>query len=436
MSGDSAAGSLRQALAIAVVRSKRQHATEAAELRARAERAEAQLRQQQQQHTQLQEWAASLLRLTTGSSSPGHSHALADDERGPGVITTTCSAGTTSAASPRRSDSIFLPPLTLSLPGPGSDGPAAAAEALQLQDGYQQLHEQLALSAAAAATGSGGGAAGAASAEVQGRAATLGAMLLHNLRMLQLLQPPAPGTQHASSGTGHAQGSKAAAIDDLSSFVSSTLLHAPKSSLSAAYARQCAALLAALLTPGAAPPAQPAHEQPRALAAQAVQLLQHVMRTRLAPELGPPPPASLLAAAGPSSRQPALSAAAAATALLQEMSAFPSTALLMALVTAQQLAALVQQQQEAWPGLQAAAEPATPAPPGWRPCLQDAASTSAAAFQASFAVVDDLVGLPRQQGRSWVVQAALRMPCMILHGCCWAGACHLLILPDGVTPPC
>jgi hypothetical protein len=190
--------------------------------------------------------------------------------------------------------------------------------------------------------------------------------------------------------------------------VSHTLLRLPRSSLSCAYMRQCAALLAAILAglqqPGAPQAAargkqqqQPAYEQPAALALQVVQFLQHLLRVRTA---GDVLVASLLAPACSAGDAPSRSSgdasssanmAAAATAMLQQVSTCPGTAMLLTLAAAQCLLDLVEQQQHARASLAAARLPDASSGTQLPQQLQEAATMQAVAVQAAHSLLDDLV---------------------------------------------
>jgi hypothetical protein len=366
--------SLRQALAVAIVRSKRRCTAEAAEWRAKAARLEAQLQEQRQQHAQLHAWATSLV-----PDAAAHAQGAA--------------AGSGSPEQPRGSNRLFLPPLALAAPSSSQPRP----QGLQLQGSYQRLQHQLLVSAAATAHGS------AATEVLQGKALGLSSMLLENVKMTRLLHAPA-GAGGGQGSSSFAQGSSAAAVADTSDFIMTTLLHVPRSSLSAAYMRQCAALLAAILAQQGSGTARPAagatcamtphntsqqlghapYKRPEALAVQVVGLLQQLLREQAA---GVELLSCLSARPAPAG---ACATTAAATAMLQQMSALPSTALLLTLAVAQHLAQLVQVQQEAHTCMAGASLSAMLSTNGVK-WLEQAAAASVAAFQASGPLLDELV---------------------------------------------
>jgi hypothetical protein len=367
--------SIKQAVAIAIVRHKRRANQEAEEWRAKAQRLEAQLQEQAAGNAALKEWATSIFNSSSSAKpTAGTRHA----QRGRRLAKNIIHDSPAEQASPvAAAAGIFLPPLTLptsgaaAAAGPG-DGPYScntASCAPALQDSYQALFQQLLLTAQASST------CGAASSVLNGKAASLSDMLLTNMRMLLRLQQlgnssNTPNPSSASNSTAaapQALGAMSGGLQDswptetmatLSSFITGTLLQVPGSSLQRAYMQQCAALLAALLAH--LPATQPEQEQQQhiqhqkqpaeagrplqqqlhkqqqasqagAVAVQAVNLMQQLLTEKMSA----------------SSSATSSATTAAASAMLQQLSTFPSTALLLALAVAQQLQRLVQQLQQA-----------------------------------------------------------------------------------------
>lgn len=331
---------IKQALAIAIVRQKRKTNKDADEWRIKAAWLEQQLVQEQDNHLALKQWTCSVLQQT--SAAPA-------------------AEPMTSKAQNHMPDSIVLPPLVL---GPSYSRDASSSHGTA----YASLQHQLLLAAKTCAY-----ADYAAVAEVlDGKAAALSDMLLTNLQMLQSL-----ASQHTAAprqrqgGNSLITPSPAVATGRLlatTRFVQETLLHVPSSSLRSAYMRQCAALVAALLSgtstaasihqqrqtaakekyPAAATsPVQDLDAgatagQPEALAVETVQFMQQLLRHKMRAGSSP----SVTSA--PNTEQQQIDAvSAAATAMLQQLSTFPCTALLMSLSLAQQLQQYVQQLQQA-----------------------------------------------------------------------------------------
>jgi hypothetical protein len=325
---DGQQASLRHALAIAIVRNKRRCVQEAAEWRAKAQKLENDLQDQQAKQAQLQQWVANVLQQQQKESSMpepleqtqvGHAQLLP--------------AG------------IFLPPLSCDSWISDQQQPAVNLHALR---------KQVALAAAAAGDGY-----SSVAALMEGKAAALSHILLTNVQMLQqLAAQPSTGSTGGSSGSS-AQGHASECVSGIGTFITSTLLQAPKSSLSSAYMKQSATVLAAVLAPPASNAIGPAaaaagatgcsqHSQhgqlgpdsPEALAVQVVQLMQQLLQLRAAGAAN-----NLDAETGANSSSAAVGAAATVT--LQQLSTFPSTALLLCLAAAQHMQQCVQELQEA-----------------------------------------------------------------------------------------
>jgi hypothetical protein len=367
--------SIKQALAIAIVRHKRRANQEAEEWREKAQRLEAQLQEQAAGNTALKAWAAGI--FNSSSSSANATAGARRVQRGRRVVQNSMQDTPEGGASPAAASAgIFLPPLTLPTSGAAAAGPGSgpyscntASGAPALQDSYQALHQQLLLTAQASSN------CNAASSVLNGKAASLSDMLLTNMRMLLRLQqlgnsstsPNPLSASNSAAAPPPALSAMSGSLQDswptetmttISSFITGTLLQVPGSSLQRAYMQQCAALLAALLAhlPAAQlqqeqeqqtqhqklpadagrPLQQQLHKQQQAsqagaVAVQTVHLMQQLLTEKMA--------------ANSSSTSNAT--AAAASAMLQQLSTFPSTALLLALAVAQQLQRLVQQLQQA-----------------------------------------------------------------------------------------
>lgn len=370
--------SIKQALAIAVVKHKRKCRQEADEWRAKAQRLEAQLEQQAEGNAALKAWASSILHDSAAAAAINTPHS----PQAAGI------SETVHDEQQQLAHSIFLPPLTLpSSCGSVEEEPSAAPA---LQAAYHNLQQQLLLTAQASCYT-------AAAGVLNGRAAALSGMLLTNMRMLVKLQHLGDGAASsrkpaASSTAGAGQDAATTAVGNtlqqspvpdtvaaLGSFITGTLLQVPNSSMRMAYMQQCAALLAALLSqPPDTPPAvqqqllhglasvQPTAGQPlqqllhnkqscsraNAVAVQAVGLLRQLLVTKTT---GRYTGATALHLQQPlqetaddrSHNASSSSLVAAAAAMLQQLSTFPSTALLMALAVAQELQQRVQQLQKA-----------------------------------------------------------------------------------------
>lgn len=338
---------IKQALAIAIVRQKRRLAHEAESLRTKAQRLEQQLQQQQLSYVQLQQWTTSVLQGAAAGTSPAMDTAGHEDDAG--------IAG-----------GMFLPPLVMQ----------KSCDAMQssTQELYMSLQQQLLLAAKA-----GHSTSSLALAEaMDSKAAVLGDMLLTNIQTLQSLQTitPAGSGQNGALGASSSHGQNSAAgaggrhitypadmAAQISSFVLSTLIQTPSSSLRSAYMRRCASLLAALLAhltavapddsckqAGATLQHETAvitPEQEELLPAEVVQLMCSLIRHMLHPSTG----GSHAAAAADEWHQllqlQDTGAAASARTMLQQLSLFPSTALLMTVASARQLHMQVQQLQKA-----------------------------------------------------------------------------------------
>lgn len=406
---------IKEALAIAIVRHKRKANQEAEEWRSKAQKLEAQLQEQAAGNAALKAWATSMFKNSSGSDvlarqGQQHSSFLQDS------ISNKSRAWASDAApgaGPAQAG-IFLPPLTL----PSTSAAAAAvecdgyyscnpsSEAHAVQGDYQSLQQQLLLAAQASSSS-------AASSVLSGKAASLSDMLLTNMHMLLRLQQLGNNSASNTSSISNAAAAPSAlaamssslqdswpteTIAMLSSFITGTLLQVPGSSLQRAYMQQCAALLGALLARLPATLQQQEQQQERpnhlgkplqqqldkqlqgsqagAVAVQAVNLMQQLL-------------AEKLALAGSSSSS---STASAAKFMLQQLSTFPSTALLLALAVAQQLQRLVQQLQ------QASAQASTPQlGRGFSfDQLQHssrALTVAAELFEASHGLVEELVSL-------------------------------------------
>jgi hypothetical protein len=359
---------IKQALAVAIVRHKRQANQEADEWRAKAQRLEAQLQEQAAGNAALREWATSLFNShsrTEAMMQPRQQRSgflqdsISGKQEGFEAATAPASAG------------IFLPPLTLptsaaaaaaQLEGFDACKPTAGAPALL--DSYQDLQQQLLLAAQASSASS------AASSVLSGKAASLSDMLLTNMRMLLRLQQlgstadPSAAVNAAVAAPTALSGMRGSlqeswpteTVATLSTFITGTLLQVPSSSLQRAYMQQCAALLAALLAHlPATPPQQEQQQQPLeqvgrplqqqlqkqqqasqagAVAVQAVKLMQQLLAEKM------------VLKGSSTSHTAASTAAAAAKVMLQQLSTFPSTALLLALAVTQQLQHLMQQLQQ------------------------------------------------------------------------------------------
>lgn len=307
--------SLRQALAIAIVRNKRRCDQEAAEWRSKSQKLEAELQQQQAKHSQLQQWVATVLQQSGCNSVLPAQPDQADSQH----------------TQLQLSENMFLPPLSAG---------AGSCRHLQTAGNFQALQQQVALAAAAA-----GDAYSSVADVLDGKAAALSSMLLTNVQMLQQLSGKQVSTGSCKSGP--AQGHAAESVASISSFVTSTLLQAPRSSLSTAYMKQCAAVLAAMLSgstniQAANRPAhyadtqqqqQPDPDSPASLAVQVVQLMQQLLNFRAAAAAG----ALSAASAGSDNGSSCAGVAAAATSMLQQLSVLPSTALLLCLAAAQSM---------------------------------------------------------------------------------------------------
>jgi len=316
----------RQALAVAIVKSKRRCTQEAAEWRSKAQKLETELEKQQSNQAELRQWLSSVLPQEAPCLQPpvaGSDNRLDNSLQHPG---------------------IFLPPLDPA--GPGS------SEMQQFPLHYASLQQQLARAAAAA-----GEQYGSVADVLDGKAAALTTMLLTNVRMLQLLQPQS--APHTAQQGPSVRGQVADTVSCVASFITSTLLHAPKSLLSTAYMKQCAALIAAVL---AAPEEHPAAaaaggcsvqttqlqeaDSPAALAVLVVQLMQQLLECRAA-AAEPAQPSAAHASTGSGHHCPhgggsSLAVSAAASTMLQQLSTFPGTALLLCLAAAQRLQCQVQ----------------------------------------------------------------------------------------------
>jgi hypothetical protein len=240
---------------------------------------------------------------------------------------------------------------------------------------FQALMQQLVMAAAAA-----GETYSSVADVLDGKAAALSSMLLTNLQVMQQVSGP------SSSSNSLSQGQAPDLVSAISSFVTSTLLHAPRSSLSTAYMKQSAACLAAALAPPATPPTatavtqhaqQDQSEADSSLAVQVVQLMQQLLQLR--------------AAAG--------SEGATATAMLQQLSLFPSTSLLLCLAAVQQLQQRMQELQEANAAVMhvTLANLATTAQAG-----QQALVTASHCFQASHDLLADLVSPDTAGALAWI----------------------------------
>jgi hypothetical protein len=352
--------SLRQALAVAIVRNKRRCDQEAAEWRAKSQRLEQELQAQQAKQDQLQQWVTKVLQQQNNNSPflPEQSQPVQE----PGV---------------------FLPPLSA-----GGDGGHGSNGQMQPAGNFLGLQQQVALAAAAA-----GDTYSAVADVLDGKAAALSSMLLTNVQMLQQLSGKQP-----SPATGSCAAEAAAAI---SSFVTSTLLHAPRSLLSTSYMKQSAAVLAALLaapspsiasttaaTLGGLPQCGQQEQQtlqddsPEALALQVVELMVQLLAHRAAAG------SDAVASAESRASSSCAAAGAAATLMLQQMSAFPATALLLCLAAAQRVQGYMQELQEANAAVQhtSLASFNTCAAAG-----EQALQVASQAFQASHELLADLV---------------------------------------------
>lgn len=291
---------LRQALAVAIVSQKRKCAAETAEWRAKSQKLEAELLEQQTKQAQLKQWVQSV--VDTSSATP--------QEPTPSAHT--------SSPLPQPSASVFLPPLSLSAAAHGSQQPVPG--------NFQALQQQVISCQQYACS--------TLADVLDGRAAALSSMLLTNVQMLQQLSSPV-----STTGPQRMQqhGSAAGTVAGISAFITSTLLHCPNSALSTAYMKQCAVVLAAVLAPSHQPTAaqdkqqQPESDSPEALAVLVLELLQQLLQQRAA------------AADGPSSGNPAR----CSMLMLQQLSTLPSTALLLCLAAAQRLQQHVVRVQEA-----------------------------------------------------------------------------------------
>lgn len=330
---DQQQASLRQALAIAIVRNKRRCDQEAAEWRAKAQKLENDLKQQQAKQTQLQQWISDVLQQQrNGSFMPEPLGQTQGDK------------------AQLLHSGIFLPPLSCNS-WKGDQQPPAG--------NFHTLQQQVALAAAAA-----GDAYSSVADVLEGKAAALSSMLLTNVQMLQQLSAQPTGSAGSNSGCS-AQGHASECVSSIGTFITSTLLQAPKSSLSSAYIKQSAAVLAAVLAPPVSDAMAPAavaaaagaagctqHSQqgqlgpdaPEALAVQVVRLMQQLLQLRAAGDAD-----DLKAGAGTGSSSAAVGAAA--TVMLQQLSTFPSTALLLCLAAAQRMQKCVQELQEANAGV-------------------------------------------------------------------------------------
>lgn len=340
--------SLRQALAIAIVRNKRRCDQEATEWRAKSQKLEAALQEQQAKEAQLKAWVRTVM-PQQGSDTP---HAACSTLQADGLQL--------------EQTTVFLPPL------------AATANNLHMQPAgtnFQALMQQLVVAAAAA-----GETYSSVADVLDGKAAALSSMLLTNLQVMQQVSGP------SSSSNSLTQGQAPDLVSAISSFVTSTLLHAPRSSLSTAYMKQSAACLAAALAPPATPPTatavtqhaqQDQSEADSSLAVQVVQLMQQLLQLR--------------AAAG--------SEGATATAMLQQLSLFPSTSLLLCLAAVQQLQQRMQELQEANAAVMhvTLANLATTAQAG-----QQALVTASHCFQASHDLLADLVSADTAGALAWI----------------------------------
>lgn len=338
---------IKEALAIAIVRQKRMLHREMSELRVRAQHLEDQLAQQKSNNVQLQQWTNSILQKASAVSI----HQL----ESPGTQQHT-------------SETLFLPPLALN----ANFDPTCARSAHQ--DAYECLQQQLLVAAEVSSRTH-----DTAAAEVlNGKSAALSDMLLTNIQMLKRLQGlvPAPDSQQpadtlkqcAPSAYNSLQGdSSADIIAAISTFIQSTLLQVPGSSLRTAYMQQCAAMVAALLVrdPRSTSEGQQQQQQltrhgaaaaefqlqmlssggaavhPGAVALQALKLMQQLLQCRLCKG------AALADEDAKQQQQQSPAVKAGATVMLQHLSSFPATALLIALAVAQQLQGHVQHLQQA-----------------------------------------------------------------------------------------
>lgn len=335
--------SLRQALAIAIVRNKRRCDQEAAEWRAKSQKLEAALQEQQAKEAQLKAWVRTVMQQQ-GSDTP---HAACSTLQADGLQL--------------KQTTVFLPPLAATANNPHMQ-PAGT--------NFQALMQQLVVAAAAA-----GETYSSVADVLDGKAAALSSMLLTNLQVMQQVSGP------SSSSNSLTQGQAPDLVSAISSFVTSTLLHAPRSSLSTAYMKQSAACLAAALAPPATAVTQHAQqgqsEADSSLAVQVVQLMQQLLQLR--------------AAAG--------SEGATATAMLQQLSLFPSTSLLLCLAAVQQLQQRMQELQEANAAVRhvTLANLATTAQAG-----QQALVTASHCFQASHDLLADLVSPDTAGALAWI----------------------------------
>jgi hypothetical protein len=365
---------LRQALAVAIVRNKRRWIQETKQLREKTQQLELELTNQQFQQEQLKQWVATVWQQ---DSSTQDDPACQDDlfrvqKRG-----------------------IFLPPLELK---------GWQHDKLYSSDAgnFHSLQQQVVLAAAAAA----GDTYSALAQVVDGKAATLSRMLMTNIQMLQQLsaaqagQPGTAGINRSGCVPGPlAQGHASEVVSSISSFITSTLLTAPRSSLSTEYMKQSAALLAAVLAPhGSSSLAATSNPSPvqcsgqnqqqeqaqcdtaEGLASQVVQLMQQLLSQRSAAYSQDPTGASTGSA----------QMSAAATVMLQQLSTFPSTALLLCVAVAQGLQQHVQLLQES----SAAVMSIYPANLSTATAAGEQALLAASqAFEASYELLTDLVSL-------------------------------------------
>lgn len=338
---------LKHALAVAIVRQKRQARSEAAAWRAQAEQLRAELAEQQAGAEQLKQWAGRLLQQQQHGSGDGSSSSAA------------AAAPADEAA---HGAGIFLPPLVLpAWPQPQQQGDSGTA---------------------------------------CGKAAALSDMLLTNVQMLLRLHTP-PGEAAAAAGGG---GTRAPLPDDavgqLCSFMQRALLRVPSSSLRSAYMQQTAAALAGLLAAagsGAAPDGAGDAACARSLGMPLPALRQQQQQQQAGQQQGGNAAARTAVAtlqqlvacrAGGSAEPVAAAAAGAATALLQQLSTFPSTALLLLLAVAQQL------QQHLHTLQQDAAVLAAVQLPGLRASLAAAEGVlarAASSFEACHGLITELV---------------------------------------------
>lgn len=325
--------SLRQALAIAIVRNKRRCDQEAAEWRAKCQKLEADLQAQQDKEAQLRTWVRTVLQQQQEDDSPAQQQHMAD----------AAAAQQADQQQPQPSGAVFLPPLAAAASPDWAAHPGGAV------GNFDSLMQQV-LAAAAAA----GEPYSAVADVLEGKAAALSSMLLTNVQVMQHLSTSPTSTTSANSSSSSSslvQGGASGCVASISTFVTNTLLHAPNSSLSTAYMKQSAACLAAALAPPAPGSATGAvtaeqHQQqeqaeadsPEGLAVQVVQLIQELLEARAAAGQALQPPGA---------NSPTAAAAAAATRMLQQMSVLPSTSLLLCLATAQRLQQCVQELQQA-----------------------------------------------------------------------------------------